>query len=224
MRDFSEKLKKSLNIAIIANPKNELDSLCASIAFKQIVDVFLDLNQEYRTSIYYLNDKLPTEHTVFNEKIKIFSKIGQKTTRISINTGNVEKVMHSFKNSAVDLVITNNSVKIDTKSISIVEENEKIDFVIALGYGKKEELIKDVDYVKDVEDIFCFDKKIAFKKAKSLTEGVMTMFFDEKVKPNKLSALAFFTKLKNNGSDKAGNSTNTTANVGVPANPFAPRY
>ncbi len=189
--DFTLSLKKSTNIAIIANPKLGLESLCASIALSEIINKFLETEKDYVVSVYYLSD-LPKEADELSQKIKIYSKIGEKTLYVTFPAETVDKVTYAIKETSKEFelgLIGFKGKKPVKDLLKIVEEEEKFEMVVGVGFSDEKELEDSVPYSKKIENKFIFNKTNLI--GDTLVDGVMALFLKEKVKPTKLSGLAF---------------------------------
>lgn len=191
--DFTNNLKKSTNIAIIANDKLGLESLCASIALSEIINKFLETETDFVVSIYFLSD-LPKEFESIKDKIKVFNKIGEKTLYLKFSAETVEKVIYNIIDNTKEFelgLVGFKGKKPAKESLSIREEEEKFEMVVGVGFENTEEFEKNVPYVRKIENKFVFNKTNLI--GETLVDGVMDLFLKEKVKPTKIASLAFAT-------------------------------
>jgi len=194
--DFSKNLKNSKNIAIICDTTRGLDSLCAAIGLRELITAFLKEEENFSAEVYYLAP-LPSDSLDFTQGLTIFDKIGERTLYISFPSDNVEKVTYDFdaKRKEFNLGLTGfKKVKSYKEKIVFKEEREHFDFAVGIGFGDKKEFETIIPYVKTVKNQFIFNDKNL--KGGSLVEGIVDIYFTEKVKPTKLASLALFTGLK----------------------------
>ncbi len=184
-----------VNIAIIANPLNGLDSLCASIALKELIKSAIPKNRNISVDIYYL-DNLPFGSEILKDTSKIKNNLGEKSLEITFPTTNTSKVTYNYEQKAkvfkINLIGFEGKIPLK-KDIKFKEVKETFDLIIGMGFKdikNFEEYHKEIETAKRKE-IF----NIKNLNSKSLTEGIMDLFYKEKIKPNKTASLAFFTYL-----------------------------
>jgi len=194
--DFSNNLKNSKNIAIVCDTTKGLDSLCAAIGLRELITAFLKEEENFSAEVYFLSP-LPEGSEEFTQNITIFDKIGEITLYIKFPSENVEKVTYDFDNKKKEfnLGLTGfKKVKGYKEKIEFKEERENFNYVVGIGFEDKKEFETIVPYVKTIKNQFIFNHKNL--KGDSLVEGVVDIYFTEKVKPTKLASLALFTGLK----------------------------
>lgn len=194
--DFSANLKKSKNIAIICDITKGLDSLCSAIGLRELILAFLKAEDQFSAEVYYLAP-IPQEALELADSLTIFNKIGERTLYIKFPSQNVEKVTYDFdvKKKEFNLGLTGfKKVKGYKDKIEFKEEQEKFDFAVGIGFEDKKDFENIVPFVKTIKNQFIFNKKNL--KGSSLVEGIIDVYFTEKVKPSKLASLALFTGLK----------------------------
>lgn len=194
-KNFSKDLKDSSNIAVIANTPNGLDALCASIGIRELIYSFLKDKDDFSVEVYYL-DNLPHGSEVFEKDIKIYNKIGEKTLKINFPTEKTEKIQYNFdeksKKFEIQLVGFKGSLEDNKSQVDFKVDTETFDLVVGVGFKSDSSLFEAVPYVKDVP-AFIFNRKNM--QGDTLCNGVIDLYFKEKVVPSKLASLAFFTAL-----------------------------
>lgn len=189
-RDLTTNLKKSTNIAIVANFKLGLESLCASVSLSEIIAKFIGVEGHYALSIYYL-DVYPAGCEELTKKVKIYNKIGEKTLYIKFPVKSVEKVTYRliendtyFELGLVDF----KGKKPVNKTLSIWEDRERIEMLVGVGFENEAELEKLVPYSKKIINKFLFNKSNL--RGDNLVSGVMELFLREGVTPTNIAGLA----------------------------------
>ena len=194
-KNFAGELEKSKNVGVVANADFALDALCAAVGLSELIKVFLESLEDYVVSVYYL-ENLPHGADIITDKVKIFNKIGEKTLYIRFPSKGVEKVQYDLdetkKRFQLSLVGFKGSIK-NKKAVEMKEEREHFDMLVGVGFKDEEEFFKKVPYAKKADKTFVFNKENL--EGISLTEGVIDLFFKEKVKPSHNASLAFFTAL-----------------------------
>lgn len=191
--DFTTNLKKSSNIAVIANTEYGAESLCASVALSEMIYKFLEKESDYLVSIYYL-DTLPIGINNLAKKIKIYNKIGEKTLYVSFKANGVEKITYNLveETNNFEIGLVGYTGKKNVKDILNTRvEEENIEMVVGVGFDSEEDLEKKVKYTKKISKKFVFNKKNL--NGDTLVDGALDLFLREKVKPSKLASLAFST-------------------------------
>ncbi|HHH14121.1 MAG TPA: hypothetical protein ENJ78_00245 [candidate division WWE3 bacterium] len=185
-----------LNIAIIANPSMGLDALCASIGLKELIKLSLkDKKQDISIDIYYLAT-LPFGAEILRDKAKVKNKLGEKSLEIEFPAESLEKVLYDYnqeKKSFKISLVGFKGKKPLKKEISFKEVKEEFDLMIGLGFKDIKEFERYHTEIKSTSKKEVFNKENL--KSKSLTEGIMDLFYSEKIKPSKTASVAFFTYL-----------------------------
>lgn len=193
--DFNSNLKNSKNIAIIANGNKGLESFCAGVALLELVNTFLSKTDGFSVSLFYLSS-LPIGSEVLSKKVKVKTKIGEKTVYIKFPIESVSKVTYDWDDSEKEFTVGLVGVKgktVKKDKVHFIEQREKFDMCIGVGFTNEENFVKQIPYVKKSKHLFVFNNKNL--EGANLVDGVIQLYFSENVKPNDVASLAFFTFL-----------------------------
>lgn len=193
--DFNSNLKESKNIAVVVNTEKGLEGFCAAVALTELINTFLSKSQGFNVSTYYLSSfPLGSENLV--KRLKVKSKIGEKTVYIKFPIESVSKVTYDYDDSEKEFKIGLVGVKgktVEKEKVNFKEQREKFDMCIGVGFASEDKFANQVPYVKKSKHAFVFNKKNL--GGTNLVDGVIQLYFSENVKPNRNASLAFFTFL-----------------------------